>query len=342
MLGLPSPPPPRLFAGLPYAGDGPLAETARAMGAPVLISAGSVWRGPGRFLIAEAVWRYGAVALDSAGFTAMMKGGYRWSVEEYVEAVVTSAHPAHPGAPFPWRWWSSMDYCCEQEIAQDRAEVERRITLTVSTYGEVLRELNRWRDDGAYGLDVPDPMPVLQGRRAEDYLRCAKELAAVIDEADPCRCPWGDLDCPAQLHRDRPGLPALVGLGSVCRRHLHGDEGLLTLLPALDAELPAHVRLHLFGVKGAALLALRPWWGRIASADSMAWDSAARHEAAREYRRTGINPLATAARRAVFLRSWYEAQESGLRATGAAPATRPSALLRRAPGPAQLMLFTQE
>lgn len=340
------PPPPRLLVGLPYASDGPLTETARALGASVLLSAGGLWRDGTAgghhkrgFRIPEAAWGCRSVSLDSAGFTAMLAGGYRWSVSEYVEAVVTATSSKNPGAPFPFAWWSAMDYCCEQQVAGNREEVRRRVDLTVRTYGELLRELNQWREDGAFGLDVPDPMPVLQGRKPEDYLRCARELAEVIDELDPCLCPYGGQDCQAHAHRRRTGLPTLVGLGSVCRRHLRGEEGLLALLPALDAGLPPHVRLHLFGVKGAALLALRPWWHRIASADSMAWDTAAREDARAAYRREGVNPKNTVARRATFLRSWYETQQAGLRRAPAARVISPHPRVRKSSAPAQMNLF---
>jgi len=72
-----------------------------------------------------------------------------------------------------------------------------------------------------------------------------------------------------------------VGLGSVCRRPVDGPTGILSILDAVDAVLPPGVRLHLFGVKSAAL-ALLSKHPRVASADSMAWDMQARAE-----RRTG-------------------------------------------------------
>jgi hypothetical protein len=74
----------------------------------------------------------------------------------------------------------------------------------------------------------------------------------------------------------------------VCRRHLHDRRhGLLAVLGALDGRLPTASRLHLFGVKGDALrhLRLRRW---IASADSMAYDAAARRAAFRGRRSNTI------------------------------------------------------
>jgi hypothetical protein len=40
-----------------------------------------------------------------------------------------------------------------------------------------------------------------------------------------------------------------VGLGSVCRRHLHAPDGIVAIVRALDEIMPAGVQLHLFGVK---------------------------------------------------------------------------------------------
>ncbi len=94
-------------------------------------------------------------------------------------------------------------------------------------------------------------MGVLQGWYADEYARCAREMLA------------GD-------------APALVGLGSVCRRRLHGPAGVLAIVQALDAELPTGTRLHLFGIKSGALAALAPYADRIASCDSCAWDMAVR------------------------------------------------------------------
>ncbi len=273
---------PVIRIGLPYASYGELAKAASRLGASTLISAGSMFR-DGKFTpMGAAAWETNA-SLDSAGFTAMLAGGYKWSVADYVEFVVTNSGDGC--MPFPWSWWSAMDYCCEQEIAGDRAEVERRIALTVDSYKETYDEMEWWRDEGV--TDVPDPMPILQGRTADDYARCAVELAKVCRDGE---------------------LPALVGVGSVCRRGLHGPEGLLTVLDRLDRVLPADVRLHLFGVKGELLSHLSRYGDRIASVDSMAWDTRARktaHEA-------GISN--TVAHRAAHMVRWYHVQQQRLAA----------------------------
>lgn len=295
----------KIRIGLPYGGKGPLLEMARALNAPILLSAGSLWRKETGFTpMPRMAWGCD-VALDSAGFTAMQQGGYRWSVSEYVAFVVTNRGDG--SMPFPWAWWSAMDFCCEPEIATNRAEVERRIDLTISTYAETMAELEAWREEG--DTETPDPMPILQGRTPADYVRCARELAAVCRDGE---------------------LPARVGVGSVCRRELHGPEGLLEVLQALHEELPAHVRLHLFGVKGALLAKLARFEGRIESVDSMAWDTRARNRARHE----GI-PY-TVENRAEELKRWYTTQRATLVDAPVAPV-----VTRQKPNqqPVQLSLF---
>lgn len=160
-------------------------EVFAAAPGPLLLSAGALWDpAAGRFRAPPvALWNRD-VALDSGGFVAMMRGGYRWTVEQYVDLVVRGrALAARPddrdddlgGFGPPWSWWSAMDYCCEPEIASNRAEVERRMALTVERYVDCLGAIGAWRDEGV--TDTPDPMPILQGRTPEDYVRSAEELA---------------------------------------------------------------------------------------------------------------------------------------------------------------------
>jgi len=227
--------------GLPES-TGTLPRAAASAGLPALISAGRLWvkgrfRQPGL-----AVWDLPSVAIDSAGFVAMQHHkGYPWTVAQYVEMVATH----RPGMPWPWAWWSQMDLCCEPQIARDRAAVLERVTGTVALLGECNREADQW--------GIMRPMPILQGWRPSDYLLCADGEEAELGE-------W----------------PALVGIGSVCRRNLDGPDGLFAILDTVERRLPAHVGLHLFGVKGDALpeLSRRP---RVVSVDSCAWDMAEVH-----------------------------------------------------------------
>lgn len=293
-----------LYVGLPYVAVGPISRAAAGTGAPALLSAGAMYRRGALASMGSLPWRMGA-ALDSAGFTAMRLGGYRWSIDQYVEWVVTNGGQGE--MPFPWSFWSAMDYCVEKEIAGTRAIVEERMDKTIGAYVETLEALQGWREEGVN--DVPDPMPILQGSTIADYLSSAERMAEAIDEHHPCSCPTDPDECTAEWHRGTEGgLPELVGIGSVCRRHLHGEEGLIALLDALDRELPERVRLHLFGVKGQALQHLGRWRGRIASADSMAWDYRARRTAKEQ----GI-PFSTAHRAEELIR-WHQGQKARLQA----------------------------
>ncbi len=180
---------------------------------------------------------------------------------------------------FPWAWHAAMDFCCEPEIAADRPLRLLRIAATAVMLMRCTAEAER--------RGLPAPMPVLQGWTPAEYALCAEWLPLAR---------W----------------PSLVGLGSVCRRPVHGPTGILAILEAVDALLPEHVRLHLFGVKGEALavLAKHP---RVASADSMAWDMQARAE-----RRTGRDM----AFRVGHMDAWLQRQHAaieGLQACAALP-----------------------
>lgn len=160
-------------------------------------------------------------------------------------------------------WWAQMDFCCEPEIADTRYEVFRRIDRTIE-------HLHQCRSE-ASSIGIAAPLIVLQGWKPEDYVS-----GPVWD---------GGFD-----------WPALVGVGSVCRRHLHGENGLLRVIGRLDQKLPPHVKLHFFGVKGSALRYLEHH-PRFASMDSMAWNIEARHiahrkgvSASNEYRAENIEP----------------------------------------------------
>ncbi len=127
--------------------------------APILVSANALRRG-GRFRHPVPDLFGGAdVALDSAGFVAMLRyGGYPWTQAEYV--ALAGSHP--------WTWWAAMDFCCEPEIARDRDEVARRVLETA-----MMLERNR---DEAEIQGVKPPMPVLQGWEPADYLLCAEMM----------------------------------------------------------------------------------------------------------------------------------------------------------------------
>ena len=255
--------------GLP-ASTGALVTAAEKIGAPVLISANSLWE-PAQNAFRQPGLRLDGVdaALDSAGFVAMRRyGGYPWSVQQYVEMA----------GLYSWAWWAQQDLCCEPEIARDDAEVLRRVAGTADLLHQNLLWVMSLQARGAFW--ITDPMPVLQGWKPDHYRRSLEGARRVL----------------YVLGRE---WPKLVGVGSVCRRAVKGEAGILAVLSALDGELPPDTRLHLFGVKGTALPALREH-PRVCSIDSMAWDFGARMDA----RKAGER--ATMGARCAALQTWFE------------------------------------
>ncbi|HEX7854988.1 MAG TPA: hypothetical protein VF503_14965 [Sphingobium sp.] len=280
-----------IIIGLPHLNNGPILERARALQQTALISANGLsrwstsrgWREWTGWRLAQLSNAHGlaGLCLDSAGFVAASRyGGFPWTIADYV--ALAAAHP--------FRWWASADYCVEHEIARDRAEVIDRISRTIRAN----RDCRLLADD--YGI-ASSLMPVIQGRRPDDYDRCLDAL-------------WPSI---------RPG--ALIGVGSMCRREIHGPEGLIAVTDHLDRILPTGVRLHLFGVKGTALPFLLPYGPRIASIDSQAYGISARRTALRR----GV--AKTDRLVADHMESWIDAQNARL-------AERPQQLPQGLPPPA--------
>src|SRR3546814_9555665 len=73
----------------------------------------------------------------------------------------------------------------------------------------------------------------------------------------------------------------LVCVGSMCRRPVHGADGLSAVVDRLEQILPRRTRLHLFGVKGDAIPYLTAFAHRVASIDSQAYGVSARNAARR-------------------------------------------------------------
>ena len=257
--------------GIPETG-GRLTMHAFEESYPVMVSAAAFWNGKaGRFNIPEACNLYELdMALDSAGFTAMshwakkgkqagMAGVFPWTYAQYIElAQLVGAS-----------WWSQPDMCCEPEVAKNQSEIDYRVNATATLLEGALRLVYAWQEELAKTSPprvvaslVRPPVPVLQGWGADDYLRSLDMLMAVWERWQP----W-------------LAAPALIGIGSVCRRSLHHPKhGLYAVLAALEGRLPKGSKVHLFGVKGDALKKIRmmPW---VASADSMAYDFGARLKA---------------------------------------------------------------
>ena len=154
-------------------------------------------------------------------------------------------------ASAPWLWWASMDWCVEPDIAHDEDAILDRISGTV--------RLNIQCHNGADRRGIIDRfVPVIQGWHPDHYLRCLE------------RMPFA---------RDFP----LVGIGSMCRRHVEGERGILHVLEVLDRAFDgSDTRVHLFRLKSQGIKAARAY-SRVASCDSQAYGIAAR-QSARKHR----------------------------------------------------------
>lgn len=224
-------------AGLPIPG-GALLQGARYRKIPVLVSANAFARRKNREFVHFALPPQGRFAdLDVALDSA---GFVAMSLYRGYEWSVAKYFDLVEAAD--WAWYAAMDLCCEPEVANSANERRLRVAATAQLYGLCRNEAQR--------RILPPPMPVLQGWTPDDYRRCV-DLMPIAE--------W----------------PLMVGIGSVCRREVHGPAGILAVVDALDRVLPAGIGLHLFGVKSLALqhLASHP---RVVSTDSMAWDFALR------------------------------------------------------------------
>lgn len=257
--------------GIPHRG-GSLATHAFDKSYPAMVSASAFWSPKSQsFKIPEMTNLLEVdFALDSAGFTAMknfqskgqqpgMANVFPWSYTQYIELA----------SMLSCSWWSQPDMCCEPEIAATQGEVDYRVNATATLLEGTLRIVYAWQNELAKDCPasvienmVRPPVPVLQGWGADDYMRSLDMLMKVWERWQP----W-------------LAAPALIGVGSVCRRNLnHPTHGLYAILAALEPHLPAGSRLHLFGVKGTCLSTLK-MLKCVASADSMAYDFSARVKA---------------------------------------------------------------
>ncbi|RAY16378.1 hypothetical protein DPM19_05740 [Actinomadura craniellae] len=172
-------------------------------------------------------------ALDSGGFTELSLNG-RWTTTpaQYAEAVAQYAE--HLGR---------LDFAAPQDWMCEPFMVERT-GLSVAEHQH--RTVANYLELTALAPHLPF-IPVLQGWKLPDYLRCVELYAAAgIDLA---------------------ALPR-VGLGSVCRRQSTAEIGhIVATLAGLG------LRLHGFGVKTGGL---HRYGHQLSSADSMAWSFTAR------------------------------------------------------------------
>lgn len=258
--------------GIPHKG-GQLAVHAEKQGYAAMVSASAFfdWKS-GAFKVPQVTplnnidW-----ALDSAGFVAMnllrqkgpqrgMAGIFPWTYEQYLN-FASEMRPA---------WHSQPDLCMEPDLCIGAEEADWRLRATATLLFGSLMVLHEWQNQLARETsesvvrDLLRPVvPVAQGWNLSQYLRSIDMMMEVWEYWQPWVAP-----------------PSLIGIGSVCRRDLHHPEhGLLAILAGLEGRLPPGCKVHLFGVKGAAIEKIRSMFDFVASFDSMAWDYGARRKA---------------------------------------------------------------
>jgi hypothetical protein len=257
--------------GIPHSG-GRLAAHAFNENFAVMVSASAFWnRTKRKFHMPEATDLSELdFALDSAGYTGILNfqrkglqngiaGVFPWDFTAYMEFANLSG----------CSWYSQADLCVEEKVARDREAIDYRIRATATLLGGMLQILYEWQNQLARSCNstvvanlLRPPVPVLQGRNIGDYLFSLELLNSVWDR-------WsGWLD-----------TPALIGVGSMCRRDLlDPDEGLYAIVDALGRNFPKGSRAHFFGVKNQALNEISKM-GFVASSDSMAYDFNSRAKA---------------------------------------------------------------
>lgn len=279
--------------GVPHS-SGRLAFHAFESGYPCMVSSSAFWnRAKQRFHMPEYTdLSETDYALDSAGFVAVslwgrkgkqpgMAGIYPWTMAQYVEfATSTSAS-----------WWAQPDLCTEAEVAKDPDEVRYRIRATATLLEGVLRTLYAWQNElskqcnSTVVANMLRPcVPIIQGRTIEDYQFSMELMLDVWSRWEPWLAP-----------------PALIGIGSMCRRDLNDPkQGLLAILEGVKNYVPKGSRLHVFGAKGTALDPISKM-DFVAGSDSMAWDFSTRMSACK----AGVSN--TIERRKFGMTEWMQA-----------------------------------
>ena len=234
--------------GLPALRPGALWSRAQSLGAPIMISANALsrWRVDGLGLREWDGFDGRHLNLVHDHRVALDSAGFV-AASRYRGFPWSTSDYLNLAAAAPWLWWASQDWCVEPELAANEDTILDRISGTVRLNMICLR--------GGERRGIADRfVPVLQGWHPHHYLRCLE------------RMPWV-LDCP------------LVGIGSMCRRHVHGEHGILHVLEMLDrAFTGSRTKWHLFGLKSQAI-AYAAQHPRVASTDSQAYGVAARQDA---------------------------------------------------------------
>ncbi|MFJ4680562.1 hypothetical protein [Kitasatospora sp. NPDC088783] len=182
----------------------------------------------------------GPWVLDSGAYSELaLHGGWRITEAQYAARIRLYRQEIDNLA-----WTAPLDFPCETDVLRKTGlSAREHARLTVDSVLE-LRHL---------GEDV---IPVLQGWTAGDYRRCEEmyEKAGIDLEAEP-----------------------IVGVGTMCKRQNSLTAvGILDVLARKDDRGMPRVNLHAFGFSKPGLRLAGA--NTLASADSMAWSSAGRHE----------------------------------------------------------------
>lgn len=175
-----------------------LRAKCESLGAPMLISAGSLWQKKRGAMCKPSAILGADIALDSAGFTAMtVHGGvYPWTQDQYLD-LVEWLSPA---------WYASRDYCVEPEIATNERERHQRIDKTAEEYHDLCALADK--------RGLPRPSAVIQGWTSKDYLRCGRLLGepqGLVGVGSVCRRPL----------RGESGLASVLDACSEISQDLH-------------------------------------------------------------------------------------------------------------------------
>ena len=111
----------------------------------------------------------------------------------------------------------------------------------------------------------------------------------------------------------------LIGIGSMCRRHVRGPNGIIRVLEALDSAFAGTAtRFHLFGLKSQGIQHAA-MHSRVASCDSQAYGMAARQDAWKARAAKSDRYVAG------IMRRWYEQQLATMRTPPSRPVLKDDA-----------------
>ncbi len=190
------------------------------------------------------------VFVDSGGFQFFTRfNEYPYSPGSYLELIAKDGDIV--------THFASMDYPCEPELLEKRnATIEQNIRRTVELAVEMDEIINR-----VYPFLKEKFVPVIQGWRLDDYMRCI-EL-------------YEDVGITADYN--------YFGIGSVCRRN--SEKEVARIVSAIRKRLGGDVKLHAFGTK-ISNLRVRKFVHSVYSADTSAWN----FEAMYTYEKKGNMP----------------------------------------------------